>query len=177
MSTLTVEQLRKALDYDPRTGTFVWLVAKRGTARGTTAGTLNSNGYITIAVCGRLYKAHRLAWFHIHGEWPPNDIDHVNGIRTDNRLENLRLATRSQNCANKSSHRRDNTSGVKGVTWDKGRQKWMAKIQVAGDHKFLGRFTSLEEAADSYRRAAIVHFGQFAAGPNQPNGSRDHDNT
>ena len=110
-------ELRRLLSYDPKTGDFRWRVSRGGGVRaGDLAGTLHSGGYWQIYVNNRLYLAHRLAWLYVYGKWPDKGIDHKNGIRTDNRICNLREATASQNGANKGRLTR-NTSGFKGVSW------------------------------------------------------------
>jgi hypothetical protein len=158
---ISAEELREMLVYDPETGVFTWRVM-RGKARvGAKAGNKNGFGYIVIMVRHRNYRAHRLAWLYVHGEWPAEEIDHRNGDPSDNRLTNLRLATRSQNIAN-TRLRIDTTSGVKGVTWNKRDGNWMAQIRVNGKQIFLGYFDAIEDAAEAYRIASKEHFGDFA---------------
>jgi hypothetical protein len=145
------EHVVSVLSYDPDTGVFI------RKSNGNVAGTVNyKNGYRYISVKCQRYLAHRLAWFFIHKEWPPEDMDHINGKRDDNRLINLRLATRSQNLANKLSGR--NTGLPKGVHFMKNRGTWNAKI----NNKHIGAFRSVEEAAEAYRSEAIRIFGEFA---------------
>lgn len=163
---LTAEILRTLVCYDPETGQFTRLAAP-SRAAGKRAGTLaapyrNSNGYTLISL-GRRWRcrAHHLAWLYMTGEWPILDIDHINGIRSDNRWANLRAATRSQNLQN-AGIRSDNTSGVKGVCFDKARQKWLAQIAVGGRRMVLGRFVSKDDAARAYSEAASRFFGDFA---------------
>src|SRR5262245_33505102 len=113
-SALTAERLREVLDYDPSTGVFKSNGGRCGSRVGATlVGTVRPDGYREIRIDWQRYLAHRLAWLHVHGSWPAGDIDHVNGNPSDNRIVNLRLATRTQNNAN--SRRRPNTSGFKGV--------------------------------------------------------------
>jgi hypothetical protein len=159
---LSAEELRRLLDYDPETGVFTWRANRGPNARaGATAGNLNHHGYIQIVVCRRKYQAHRLAWLHVYGKWPPHDIDHINLDRCDNRLANLRSATRSENLAN-TSVRADNTSGVKGVSWHKQRGKWAARARINGKYAHLGLFENRQEAAAAYARATENYFGEFA---------------
>jgi hypothetical protein len=104
MSTITAERLRQLLHYDPERGVFTWLSrpAERSwntRFAGTRAGTINGLGYVVIGILGRRYKAHRLAWLYVHGEWPGRELDHINCDKSDNRIANLRPATRSQNIA------------------------------------------------------------------------------
>lgn len=173
---LTRGRLFELLHYDPETGTFMRLAAARPQSahyfdkpigyikRGTVA---DGGGYHMINVDGRVYRAHRLAWFYMTGAWPDADVDHKDGNRANNRWGNLRAATRSQNIAN-SRRPRDSLTGVKGVTFDKGRGKWVAQIGVgmcdAGYYntKFLGRFDNIDDAAAAYREAAEARFGEFA---------------
>src|SRR5688572_7616140 len=113
------EALRKDLDYDTDTGIFRW---KRCVARrikpGDVAGYRDSDGYVNLKWHGRQYRLHRLAWFYTYGRWPEGEIDHVNMLRDDNRLCNLREATQSQNAGNRRAYA-NNTSGYKGVSYSK----------------------------------------------------------
>jgi hypothetical protein len=155
-------ELRRLLSYDPETGEFRWRVYRnwRITA-GDLAGSLNGYGHRQIKIHGTMYMAHRLAWLYVYDEWPRNDLDHINGLPDDNRLANLREATDSQNIAN--SHRRvDNTSGYKGVTWDRSAQKWLAYIRVNGKRSNFGYFDDPVVAHAVYLDKARELFGEFA---------------
>lgn len=154
-AVLTQKRLKELLSYDPESGLFTWLVARTFTARvGTIAGSLNSNGYVRIKVDGIEYLAHRLAWLYVKGEWPDPEIDHENGIRHDNRFDNFRIANSMQQRAN-SKLNSDNTSGYRGVYWNKRRKKWRAHIQ----REHLGYFTTKEAAAAAYSLAFDERFG------------------
>jgi HNH endonuclease len=151
-SALTVAYLREVLDYDPETGIFTWKKpAARSVKPGMLAGRLATDGYIGIRVAYTRYPAARLAWFYMHGEWPPNQIDHINGDRADNRFANLRLATRKQNQQNRKA---------KGVSFAKGR--WQARIKVNYRNINLGRYDTVEEARAVYIAATRRYFGEFA---------------
>jgi hypothetical protein len=160
MSGLTSERLRQVLAYDPATGIFVWRNKPRGRDR-TIAGTQTSHGYIQISVDGKLYPAHRLAWLYVHGAWPKGEIDHIDGARANNAATNLRDATHSQNLANQKLSLA-NTSGFKGVCFNKERNRWVAYIKVLGRRRHLGRFKTPEAAHEAYRQAAVEAFGAFA---------------
>lgn len=154
----TQQQLKSVLDYRPQTGIFVWTKNASPGNAGKIAGIV-VNGYRRIHVGDRLYLGHHLAWFFVHGEWPKG-IDHINGDRDDNRIDNLRLATASQNGANKRKSSA-NTSGRKGVYKTSG-GKFVAAITCLGKDYHVGTFATLEEASQAYLSAAKALFGEFA---------------
>lgn len=152
---LTQERLKELFRYDPETGDFFYKTNRGSRVVGAKAGTM-SNGYLVIRVDCILYRAHRLAWLYIHGEWPPDQIDHRNLVRSENKLNNLRPATDLQNRGNLSK-RRNNTSGFKGVTYcdEQGRRRrWQAQITVNYKLMNLGRFFTREEAHAAYCRGS-----------------------
>jgi hypothetical protein len=161
MKMITAEELRKYVNYDQESGEFRWLIIRGRASKSYTAGSKHRNGYLSFMIGGRRYSAHRIAWLFVHGEWPPNLIDHINGDKADNRISNLRLATKSQNGANRRKSK-NNVSGFKGVTWIKRSQKWQAQLYVNGQMKYLGTFDQVEDASEAYRAGAIKHFGEFA---------------
>jgi len=155
---ITTERLRELLDYNPETGVFRWRAPRRGVMRKSAgvAGVLFSKGYRYIGIEGRKYYAHRLAWFYAHGRWPACQIDHINGLRDDNRIANLREATSRDN--NRNS--KPKVLGRKGIRL-MGR-KWAARIKVDGRGVHLGMFATAEAAHAAYRKAAAEYFGKFA---------------
>lgn len=159
---LTVEHIRRCLDYNPETGRFIWTETLSNAApAGYVAGTLSGRGYVSIQFEGRLYRAHRLAWFYVYGSWPTGQIDHINGITSDNRIANLRDATCSQNQAN-VGRRSDNKSGYKGVCLHKPTGKWSSSVQHEGRRFHLGLFGSKEQAAVAYGEMLKKLKGSFA---------------
>lgn len=125
------------------------------------AGTINSAGQRIINIQGKLYRAHRLAWFYVNGVWPRGLIDHKNGNSLDNSIDNLREATFAQNSQN-SKKPATNTSGYKGVYFSHHANKWRAQISVNGRTKNLGYFYTKEEAYAVYCAAANKYYGEFA---------------
>lgn len=127
---------------------------------GTVAGSADEKGYILVKA-GRHLLAHRIIWEMHYGPIPEGvQIDHINGEKGDNRIENLRLATRSQNGCNTKT-RRDNTSGVKGVHWHKKTEKWQARIMIEGQRRSIGLFSTLEDAALAVQSARENLHGEF----------------
>lgn len=162
---LTAERLRCALEYEPRTGNFIWRERPSNRVRvGDIAGNVNKRtGYKSIKIDGLSYYSHRLAWLHVYGEWPQGIIDHRDGDKTNNRIENLRAATLAQNAAN-AKRPVHNTSGFKGA-WFHGRdRRWVANIKVDRKTKYLGSFDTREEAHAAYMAAARSLHGEFASG-------------
>jgi hypothetical protein len=158
---MDINLLRTLLKYDPETGWFTWLVRpSRSVKAGARAGTL-VHGYRAIGINGKILLEHRLIWMYVHGVMPTKFIDHINGIKDDNRIENLRECTQSQNQAN-IGKRNDNTSGHKGVSWDKHGKKWKVQIRVNNKKRYLGLFTSIEDAIAARRAAEIKYQGAFA---------------
>lgn len=165
---ITTERLREVLSYDPETGIFTWRVSAGTRAKGKRAGCENDNLYVLIRVDGVSYKAHRLAWQHYYGTAPSTDLDHINGVRSDNRISNLRPATRGENLRNSPKHR-DNKSGFKGVYWSKWAGKWHARIMISYKRIHLGFFDDPREASDAYEAKARELFGEFYRPPANDN--------
>lgn len=159
----SLSEIKAALDYDPSSGVFIRKpradVSNALNARfaGRKTGCPAVNGYLRIRVDNTLYYAHRLAWFLTYGTMPDGAIDHINGDRSDNRLENLRLATPAENSRNSRSYGK---SGFKGV-FPHGR-RWLSKITANGVTRRLGVFDTKEQAHAAYCAAASELHGQFA---------------
>lgn len=152
-SSLTAEKLRGLLHYDQETGIFTRKVRTSNRVKvGDTTGSLDGNGYLLISILSRKHQAHRLAWLYVYGNWPEDQIDHINRIRADNRICNLRGVTHKQNGQN-ASKRSDNKSGHTGVSWYKCVSKWRAHIRHNQKDIHLGYFTDLEDAIAA-RKAA-----------------------
>lgn len=150
---LTAARLRELLHYDPETGVFTRLTRSAQKVKvGEVAGGLDCEGYLKLSVDGRRYQAHRLAWLYVHGIWPERGIDHRNGQRSDNRMENLRAATQGENLQNRSLQS-IGVSGRLGVGWDAKRCKWVASIKKGGKSRFLGRYDSVDKASAAYLAA------------------------
>lgn len=155
---LSQTELKSQLSYCADTGNFTWLVPKKGQSR-KEAGYTRKDGYVKIVINQKRYLAHRLAWLYMYGE-PPQCIDHINCNPSDNRLCNLREATISQNGFNRP-RQANNTSGYKGVYWNKGRSMWMARIYVKGKMVYLGVYKEIKEAAKAYKKASDELHGIF----------------
>lgn len=162
---LTQSELKERLHYSPETGVFTWLKSKSRYLgkTGSIAGGDNGTGYIKIYVLGKQRYAHRLAYLYMTGAFPKGILDHVNEIKSDNRWVNLRDATQSQNMFNKGKQS-NNTSGVKGVTWDKVTHNWKAQCRVNGVVKNLGRYESMNDAIAARQLVAKNVHGNFYKG-------------
>jgi hypothetical protein len=153
MTKPTLEQVQQLLHYNPTTGILTWLprdpvnhYIKIWNIKhaGTTAGTIGKNGYVHVSIFDRIYRGHHVCWLLHCGAWP-KVIDHVNHRRSDNRILNLRTATKAVNSQNRSMNT-NNTSGVNGVSWHKWNKRWVVRISLGGESKHLGYFDDLNEA-------------------------------
>lgn len=154
---LDVGRLKDMLEYNSELGLLYWKVSPRNrTLPGDVVGNINDTGYMVFVLDSNRMRAHRAAWAIYYGEMPVGDIDHINGVRNDNRIVNLRLATRSQNCQN-AAVRKNTKTGVKGVHLRLDTGKYSASISVDKKTTWLGCFDTLEEAAKVRTEAEIMH--------------------
>ena len=152
---LTQEKLKTHLFYDPDTGDFTRIAAFSNSAKvGDTAGTV-VDGYVRIGISGIIYKAHRLVWLYMYNKWP-NNIDHINHNRSDNRLKNLRDVSHIANSRNKSIFK-SNTSKITGVHWAKRDKVWLARITINYKKISLGSFCNIFDAACARKSAERKH--------------------
>jgi len=158
---MTQELVKELFEYK-EDGHFYWKKPTTNSIKlGQIAGSICFKGYRQIKINGKFYKEHRLAWFYHYGVFPINQIDHINNIKTDNRINNLREATNAQNQGNKVK-RKGTSSKFKGCSWSKKHQKWRVRITINKKTKHLGCFHEESAAAQAYNEAAIKHFGEFA---------------
>ena len=159
--SVTQSDIKSKLSYDPITGLFRWINSKStNIANGSIAGSLNPNGYIYIGLYRHKYRAHRLAWIYMTGKEPENQIDHINGVRSDNRFSNLRLASNLKNTRNRGINS-NNKSGYRGVSWSSSANKWVAHGMAKGKRKNLGYFETAELASQAFEKYAKQNHGEF----------------
>lgn len=167
MNDISIEYLKEALEYTPETGVIRWKQrpkihfktenswwATNANFAGKVAGARDSDGYLRIGICGRLYRSHRVAWALHYGYWPDNEIDHVSGDRSDNRIDKLRSVTAAVNNKNLRLYS-TNKTGVPGVGWYKARGKWRAKINDSGKVKHIDYFDDFSEAVKARKAAEM----------------------
>lgn len=160
---LTQQELLALLIYCLETGIFTWRVSTSNRVKvGDVAGTPDGHGYLVIRINSKRYKAHRLAWLYVHGVWPPAEIDHINRVKTDNRIDNLKEVSHIENMRN-LSRARNNTSGHVGVTWDKAKKRWNAQIQHEGKHINLGYCIEQEDANAARKAGELRYWGAVRA--------------
>lgn len=170
-SILSQPEARRLLDYEPATGIFLWRKRERGLPgwspgwngknAGRAAGARMALGYILISILDSKFLAHRVAWLYVHGEWPPEQIDHIDMVRDNNAIANLRLATNSQNTMNRGPQS-NNACGIKGVRLHKASGLWNARIAVNGKVHSLGYFKTAEEAGAAHQGALHALHGDFS---------------
>lgn len=164
---LTQARLKELLHYSPETGVFTRRVATCSRVKvGDTAGSTDTHGYRQIGVLGEHHLAHRLVWLYVHGTWPRGDLDHRDRVRSNNKLGNLREASRVENNSNVSL-RKDNLTGFKGVSWSKLNNRWIAQCQVTKRKYHLGLFDTPEEASVAYQAFAKEYHGEFYHQPQE----------
>lgn len=159
------EYLCSILSYDPGTGILRWKYRADCKANwnarwvGKTAGVITA-GKIAVAIFQVKYQAHNLIWYMQTDEWPENEVDHKDRNGLNNKWDNLRPSTRNQNMMN-TRLRSDNTSGHKGVSWNKEHNAWRVRIQVAGREKLIGYIKDYAEAVAAREKAAKAAYGEF----------------
>ena len=153
---LTQDRLKEILHYDPETGIFTRRKNQGGIKAGSTAGNVTEQGYIRIKVDRKLHYAQRLVWLYVHGHFPEDEMDHINHIRDDNRLINLRKCSRLENMKNKSRYK-CNSSGRTGISWHKRERKWHARIRVNKKIIHLGSFKDIDDAVKSREEAEELY--------------------
>lgn len=151
-----VDEIKKLISYNPDSGCFTWLANRRAVKAGDIAGSVNSKGYVCICVLGSSYLAHRLAWVLFHGRIP-KEIDHINGDRSDNRIRNLRDSCRAENALNTAISDR-NSSGTKGVAYNKKYKLWQAYGSINGKGITIGSFKKLGDAIEARKKFVIENY-------------------
>lgn len=160
--TISQQRLKEVVSYDPNSGVFIW-IKNTGKKRliGERVGAKGKRGYLVTSIDKFQYTLHRLAWLYVYGEMPPECIDHINGDKIDNRISNLRLASKRQNAFNKGIML-SNKSGYIGVSFCKQTGRWRSSIGIDLTARNLGRYDTKEEAAMVRDIAAVKMFGKFA---------------
>lgn len=161
---VSAARVRELLDYDPGTGVFTRRLSNGRWKAGTVAGCTGVDGYTFIYVDGVQYRAHRLAWLHVHGIFPAADIDHINGLRRDNRIANLRDVSRKTNLQNIRNVRSSSTSGLLGAFRHKKSGLWRTSLKIDGKERSLGYFKTPEEAHRAYMAGRLQHYPGCASG-------------
>jgi len=159
---ITQDRLKELVNYDENTGIFIWKAKAANRVKiGSVIGSKHHTGYLTVFLDRKSYKLHKLALLYTDGVYPNEIVDHVNGIRDDNRRVNLRLATHSENTRN-SKIRSDNRSGIKGVNYrNKSGGQWVCRIHTNEGRKYLGCYKTQEEAEKVMKEARIKYHGDY----------------
>ena len=152
----SVQRVREAFSYDPDTGHLVWRIRTSNRAAiGKEAGSPDGQGYRILMLDKCLLRTHRVAWAHFHGDWPKGFIDHINGNRSDNRINNLRDVSNAVNLQNSMKIQRNNTTGFRGVWIERKSGVFVAEMSMNRKKYTLGRFKTAEEAAAAYAKAKV----------------------
>ena len=153
MENLSHKRLVEVLLYEPETGYFFWKVSGNKRKAGTQAGRVMKKGYRQLTVDYIQYLEHRLAWFYVYKEWPKLYIDHINEVKSDNRISNLRDVNQTTNLLNQANPQKNNNSGFRGVSFIKRNGKYRAQLMICGKQHCLGQFDSPETAYQAYLSA------------------------
>lgn len=152
------EQISEYLSYDPDTGIIRWIKTSSNRAQvGQPAGSKDKKGYLKIGIAGKILYAHRIAWLLYYGEWPKDQIDHINQCKSDNHIMNLREATNTEQTRNQK-HRANNKSGFRGVAWNKKKKKYEAYLHSDGEKIFLGYFICQHKAYHARKIAELKYW-------------------
>jgi hypothetical protein len=158
---ITQSELKELLNYDKETGIFIRIKSNSNRAKvNCVAGNIRKDGYLEVRVCKKSYLQHRLAWLYIYGKFPDKLIDHINGNRNDNRIENLREVDYKENTYN-SKVRSDNKSGVRCVSWNKKSQSWEVRVKVDKKLKHFGSYKELDDAAKVAEKVRKEHHKEY----------------
>ena len=150
---MTPEEVRQIFVYTD--GKLLWNIETAKTKKGTVAGS-NSHGYIEIKYKQKRYLAHRLIWCYAHGKWPSGMIDHIDGNKSNNRIENLRDVSNAVNQQNHQSIRSDNKTGVRGVVYRQSTNRYLVQIRMFGKNKYIGSYKTIEEATAARKQAEFL---------------------
>lgn len=150
---MDINTLKSLLSYDKEIGIFTWKVPRRNIRVGDVAGCVNAKGYRYIGVKEKLYRSNRLVWFYCYGEWPEFQVDHINGDRLDDRIENLRDVPAQGNQQNRRNGNKNSSSKMLGVSWNKLSSKWRAQISIGKTTRHIGMFDSEKDAHSAYMEA------------------------
>jgi len=157
---LMQQDVLSLLDYNLETGVFTWRNDAGHRKAGKMAGAKDVHGYTIITINEKAYKAHRLAWLYCHGGWPEHSIDHINGVKDDNRIANLRDVEHPLNLLNVRRPYRTNSSGFLGVS--RNGSGWRAEIRIAKKKRNLGTYDTPEQAHAAYLAAKNEILGRLA---------------
>lgn len=157
---MSVGDIRDLIDYNPETGVLKAKANFSGRQAGSVIGSQTWQGYYAFSLFGKKCFAHRLAWLLHYGEWPSQPIDHINGIKTDNSIRNLRLCSLSQNQFNKPTQK-NNTTGVKGVYWNKRDKRYVASVQFNGKKYSAGHHKDIDSAKEAVMKLREKLAGEF----------------
>ena len=157
---LTQERLKELLTYNLETGVFTRNLTRCGALAGAVAGSVTRKGYRYIKIDSKGYMMHRLVWLYLYGQFPKEQLDHIDGDKLNNKASNLRDAITSQNCVNQRG-RKNNTSGFKGVILEKSSGKWVAQCNANGEHYYLGMYDTPQEASNVRETFAKENHAEF----------------
>jgi hypothetical protein len=157
---ITLNQYKKVLEYQPETGNFIWLESRGKAKKGSIAGTPDKNGYIQIRYLRKAAQAHRLVFLYMTGEWPVNQVDHINRVTNDNRWINLRQADSFINMRNRGIQK-NNTSGCRGVTYNKAQKKWKVEVKYKHQSYFIGYYKEKKDAIKASYIARVLIYGEI----------------